>query len=69
MHVLAKKFLRFLFWTIRLFVNPVIYLLNFRGKKTVPPITNPLLKISAKKLAVKIREGEVNHINQMYFLY
>ncbi|XP_077288156.1 fatty-acid amide hydrolase 2-like isoform X1 [Arctopsyche grandis] len=59
MHIIGRKFLRSLLWILGLFVNPIIYLLNCRGKKTVPPITNPLLTISAAELAKRIRERKL----------
>lgn len=51
---------KFFFLLVKIFVMPAIRIVNlFKTRRITPPLKNPLLLISAKQLAAKIRTGEV----------
>lgn len=43
----------------------VLMVVHWRKKPSIPPIKNPLLKLSATTLARKIRNGEVRNLLDM----
>lgn len=43
----------------------VLMVIHWKKKPNIPPIKNPLLKLSATTLASKIRNGEVRHLLEM----
>ncbi|XP_053994796.1 fatty-acid amide hydrolase 2-B-like [Hylaeus volcanicus] len=56
----VPNLLSLLLHTVHFILRPIYALIYIRKQPKIPPVKNPLLKISASNLAKKIRDGEIS---------
>lgn len=55
------KLLIFMMNIISIFIRPILWFIYRKRLPNIPPIKNPLLRLSATTIARKIRNGDVSN--------